>query len=128
MPAVMGIWLRTFSAGWSMSGTTSSTTGICTPAWWSASCGNGGLFDRLRWADAVVCLVTPAYVVSPWCSAEVGFAVSRGSLLLPVMGESGPAHPLLKGIQHANYAADPAAARMELGAALTQLDLSLIHI
>ena len=80
------------------------------------------LFDRLRWADAVVCLVTAAYVVSPWCSAEVGFAVSRGSLLLPVMGESGPAHPLLKGIQHANYAADPAAARMELGAALTQLD------
>jgi hypothetical protein len=42
------------------------------------------LHERLRWADAVVCVVTPAYVASTWCAAEVGIAVSRGSRLLPV--------------------------------------------
>ena len=27
------------------------------------------LHERLRWADAVVCVVTTAYVASAWCSA-----------------------------------------------------------
>ena len=31
---------------------------------------------RLRWADAVVCVVTSASVASAWCAAEVGIAVS----------------------------------------------------
>src|SRR4051794_20014525 len=30
------------------------------------------LHERLRWADAVVCVVSAAYVASAWCSAEVG--------------------------------------------------------
>jgi hypothetical protein len=42
------------------------------------------LHERLRWADAVVCLVTSSYVASPWCAAEVGAALSRGSRLVPV--------------------------------------------
>ena len=53
------------------------------------------LFERLRWADAVLCLVTSAYVASPWCAAEVGIASSRGSRLLPLRAESGVSHPLL---------------------------------
>ena len=27
------------------------------------------LYERLRWADAVVCVVTPAYLESVWCAA-----------------------------------------------------------
>ena len=37
------------------------------------------LHERLRWADAVVCVLTSAYIASPWCTAEVGIAQSRGS-------------------------------------------------
>lgn len=29
------------------------------------------LYERLRWADAVVCVVTGDYVVSQWCYAEI---------------------------------------------------------
>ena len=43
------------------------------------------LYERLRWADAVVCVVTSAYVASQWCTAEVAIARSRGSRLLPVL-------------------------------------------
>ena len=53
------------------------------------------LHERLRWADAVVCVVTSASVASPWCTAEVGIARSRGSRLLPVLAEPGMVHPLL---------------------------------
>ena len=40
------------------------------------------LHERLRWADAVVCVVTSTYVSSLWCAAEVAVAQSRGSRLL----------------------------------------------
>jgi hypothetical protein len=80
------------------------------------------LFERLRWADAVVCLVTSAYVASVWCSAEVAIAISRGSLMLPVMAEPHLEHPLLMGIQHGDYAGNPTAARAALGEALRRVD------
>src|SRR4051794_30909169 len=41
------------------------------------------LFQALRWADATVCVVTSAYVASPWCAAEVGIAQALGARLLP---------------------------------------------
>src|SRR4051794_29523331 len=41
------------------------------------------LHERLRWADAVVCVLTPAYLASVWCTAELAIAQSRGSRLLP---------------------------------------------
>ena len=63
------------------------------------------LFERLRWTDAVLCVVTSAYLASAWCSAEVGIAVSRGSRVLPVLVEAGVRHPLLSGIQHVDYPA-----------------------
>ena len=51
------------------------------------------LHERLRWADAMVCLLTAAYVRSTWCAAEVGIARSRGSRLVPVQAEPGVRHP-----------------------------------
>ena len=53
------------------------------------------LHERLRWADAVVCLVSAASVGSTWCVCEVSTALSRGSRVLPLQVEPGVRHPLL---------------------------------
>jgi hypothetical protein len=53
------------------------------------------LHERLRWADAVVCLVSAAYVSSTWCAMELGIAQSRGSVILPVQTADGLEHPAL---------------------------------
>ena len=80
------------------------------------------LHQRLRWADAVVCVVTRAAVASTWCSAEVGIALSRGSRVLPVRAEPGVDHPLLRSLQYADLTGDPAGARAALGEALRRVD------
>ncbi len=80
------------------------------------------LHERLRWADAVVCVVTAAYIASAWCAAEVGVARSRGSRLLPLLAERGVTHPLLPSTHYADYAQDPVAARDALTAALRRVD------
>jgi hypothetical protein len=80
------------------------------------------LHERLRWADAVVCVLTSAYVPSTWCAAEVGIAQSRGSRLLPLRAESGVTHPLLKATQQADGVTDPDKARTKLIEALRNLD------
>ena len=83
------------------------------------------LYERLRWADAVVCVITTAYVNSPWCSAEVAIARSRGSRLLPVLAESGVTeHPLLETLQYADAAQNGSAARLMLAEALRRVDRS----
>ncbi|MDT7789594.1 MAG: hypothetical protein QOF58_8013, partial [Pseudonocardiales bacterium] len=41
------------------------------------------LHAELRKADAVVCVVSRASVVSSWCTAEVAIADALGCLLLP---------------------------------------------
>ena len=64
------------------------------------------LHERLRWADAVVCLLTSAYLASVWCTAELVTAQNRGSRLLPVRAEPGVNHPLLKAVQRADAATD----------------------
>ncbi len=81
-----------------------------------------GLHDELRRADAVVCVVTSAYLASTWCTAEVGIARSRGCRLLPLRAEPGVAHPLLRSIQHTDLVQDPAAARVALVEALRWVD------
>jgi WD40 repeat protein/energy-coupling factor transporter ATP-binding protein EcfA2 len=78
------------------------------------------LHERLRWADAVVCVVTSAAVESPWCSAEVGIALSRGSRLLPVRAEAGVNHPLLRSAQYTDLTST--AGRAALVEALRQVD------
>jgi WD40 repeat protein/energy-coupling factor transporter ATP-binding protein EcfA2 len=80
------------------------------------------LHERLRWADAVVCVVTSAFLSSKWCSFEVGYARARGSRLLPVLAEPGVDHPLLTSAQHADLTVDSAAARAALLEALRRID------
>jgi hypothetical protein len=53
------------------------------------------LHERLRWADAVVCLVTASYRKSLWCAAEVGIARSRGSRLLQLRAEHRRSVPII---------------------------------
>jgi hypothetical protein len=80
------------------------------------------LHERLRWADAVVCVVTSAYLASRWCAAEVATARSRGSRLLPVRAEPAVTDPLLTSVQHTDMAQDPQTARAWLGEALRRVD------
>jgi WD40 repeat protein/energy-coupling factor transporter ATP-binding protein EcfA2 len=80
------------------------------------------LHERLRWADAVVCVVTSAAVNSQWCSGEIGIARSLGSRLLPVRAESGVAHPLLRSEQYADLSVDSIAGRAALVEALRRVD------
>ena len=80
------------------------------------------LHERLRWADAVVCLLTSAYLASVWCTAELTIAHTRGSRLLPVRAEPGVDHPLLKAVQRADAATDICVARVQLAEALRRLD------
>ncbi|MDT7580717.1 MAG: hypothetical protein QOK35_1981 [Pseudonocardiales bacterium] len=80
------------------------------------------LHERLRWADAVVCVVTSTYVDSAWCAAEVGIARARGSRLLPVLAEPGVVHPLLASIQHVDAVTDRETAQSRLVEALRQVD------
>jgi WD40 repeat protein len=79
------------------------------------------LHERLRAADAVVCVVTAAYVGSPWCAAEVAVARSRGAKLIPVLGEPGVTHPLLGSVQYVPWEGD---VRERVVAALRQVDLA----
>lgn len=80
------------------------------------------LHERLRWADAVVCVLTPNYLNSVWCAAEIGIAKATGSRLLPVRFCAEANHPLLKEIQQVDGAANPEAARAGLRAALRTVD------
>lgn len=81
-----------------------------------------GLHEWLRWADAVLRVLTHAYLVSTWCAAEIGMTLSRGSRVLPVRAEPGVAHPLLTSLQHADVTVDAAAGRAALGAELRRVD------
>ena len=80
------------------------------------------LHERLRWADAVVCVVTTGYLASRWCAAEVEIARSRGNRLLPLQAEVGIVDPALESVQHVGIIQDPAAARAELVAVLRRVD------
>ncbi len=71
------------------------------------------LNERRRWADAVVCVVTLAFLASKWCTYEVACARSRGSRLLPVWAEPGVGHPLLKSVQHTDLSTTGRAALVE---------------
>ncbi|WP_410671446.1 TIR domain-containing protein [Amycolatopsis sp. cmx-4-68] len=82
------------------------------------------LHERLRWADAVACVLTRAYVESHWCTAEVSIARSRGSRLLPVVAEPGVRHRMLGRLQHADLTRDREAARRRLLEALGPVDVA----
>ncbi|MGH3915173.1 MAG: toll/interleukin-1 receptor domain-containing protein, partial [Pseudonocardiaceae bacterium] len=69
------------------------------------------LDERLRRADAVVCVVTSAYLASTRCTAEVAIAQARGSRLLPLRAERDVVHSLLTELQHTDLVKNPDAAR-----------------
>jgi WD40 repeat protein len=80
------------------------------------------LHERLRWANAVVCVVTSAYLVSEWCTAEVNMALSHGNRLLPVRAEQAITHALLTSVQHTELTSDRDVARAALVEALRRID------
>jgi hypothetical protein len=80
------------------------------------------LYERLRWADAVVCVVTAAYRDSVWCTAEAACARVRGSRLVPFLVEPDVHHPLLAALQHVDYDGDASAARSALRDSLREVD------
>jgi WD40 repeat protein len=81
------------------------------------------LYERLRWADAVVCVVTSASVASIWCAAEVSSALLWGIQLIPLMAERAVVHPLLSDIQHIELADDQVDVRAALTEALRRVDV-----
>ncbi|MDT7840983.1 nSTAND1 domain-containing NTPase [Streptomyces justiciae] len=80
------------------------------------------LHERLRWADATVCVITPAYLNSTWCTAEVAIARSRGNRLLPLHADGGTTHPLLPTVQYMDMIRAPEAARDSLRETLRRID------
>ncbi|HEX2301615.1 MAG TPA: toll/interleukin-1 receptor domain-containing protein, partial [Pseudonocardiaceae bacterium] len=80
------------------------------------------LQERLRWADAVVCVVTSGYLASTWCTAEVAAAQAQGSRLLPLLAEPDVVHPLLAEVQHTDLTRNRETARAELTEALRRID------
>ena len=81
------------------------------------------LYERLRWADAVVCVVSEPYVESMWCAAEIGASLALGIELLPVgVSQQKVQHKLLKTLQGVDAAKDPEAARAALRSRLKVID------
>ena len=81
------------------------------------------LYERLRWADAVVCIVTPAYLESVWCAAEIGAARALGCELLPVRATSEVLeHRLIQLKQFVDVVRDPSDARERLRSRLSMID------
>jgi WD40 repeat protein len=81
------------------------------------------LYKELRRADAVVCVVTDAYLKSVWCAAEIGAARALGAELLPVQfGSNGQRHTLLEPLQGLDAGLDPQDARERLRSRLSIID------
>jgi WD40 repeat protein len=91
--------------------------GIAPGAAWEAS-----LYERLQWADALVCLVTRSYLASLWCSIEVAIAKAQGRRIVPLAAESGLIHPLLTATQHLDYGKDATGALARLAGFLSAID------
>jgi WD40 repeat protein len=81
------------------------------------------IYQELRRADAVVCLVSRYFVASPVCSAEVGIADSLGCRLLPLHLEKNLEYPLLGLLEYVHYDADGLTARQRLLDVLRRVDV-----
>jgi len=82
------------------------------------------LYERLRCADAVVCLVTDEYVTSQWCFGEIVAAKTLGSRILPLAVEKGVRHPLLDGFQHITYHGAQPQEREQICGILREIDVT----
>jgi WD40 repeat protein len=76
------------------------------------------LYRELRRTDAVVALMTPEYLASTWCTAEIAVADSRGCRILPLRSSADLTHPLLNRQQYS----DLESARERLLTALRRID------
>jgi hypothetical protein len=65
------------------------------------------LYRRLGQCQAVVALITPAWLDSKWCFAEVVQARAAGKPVFPVQVEPCPQAPVLADIQHIDLMVDP---------------------
>lgn len=61
------------------------------------------LYSQLRSADAVVCLVTSAYLSSQWCHSELTMSKALDHRILPLRMEPGIVHPLLTQFQWSDF-------------------------
>jgi hypothetical protein len=61
------------------------------------------LYGELRAADAVVCVMTSAYLRSPWCTMEMGIADALGSRLVPLQVTPTVSARLLPDLQYIEY-------------------------
>jgi WD40 repeat protein len=83
------------------------------------------LYERLRWASALVCVVTDAYNASQWCFGEVVAAKVVGCRVIPLAGQADVVHTLLEERQHiAIYGAAEPAGRQRLLAYLRDCDIA----
>ncbi|HZM75083.1 MAG TPA: TIR domain-containing protein [Candidatus Limnocylindrales bacterium] len=64
------------------------------------------LYEQLRRADAVVCLISDASVQSQWCTIEIAVAQMLGTRILPLSAQRGVRHPLLADMQHGDFEND----------------------
>ena len=69
------------------------------------------LYRELREVDAVLGVVTKAFVSSEWCFAELGIADARGCRLIPLRVEVDVEHPLMRNLQYVDYDANGRKAR-----------------
>jgi hypothetical protein len=84
------------------------------------------LYERLRWAYVVICVVTAPYLTSPWCVAEIGPAHALGSEILPVRASSEPLdNRLLTTTQYVDVIRDAPDARDRLRLRLSVIDDTL---
>jgi hypothetical protein len=82
------------------------------------------LYEQLRRASALVCVVTDAYIASQWCFAEVVAARVVGCPVVPLSGAAGVTHPQLTEIQHAAvHGTERTAGRARLLATVREYDL-----
>lgn len=78
------------------------------------------LYHELNRVDAVVCVLSNAYIASMWCTAEVAIADARGCLLIPLLVEDGVTHRLIERQQCTSP--DPDLARRQVLTRVRRLD------
>ncbi|HET9255398.1 MAG TPA: TIR domain-containing protein, partial [Pseudonocardiaceae bacterium] len=61
------------------------------------------LYEELRRADVLLCVVTTDYVTSQCCFGEIMTAKTLGAKLMPLAYEEGVRHPQLGDLQHIAY-------------------------
>lgn len=81
------------------------------------------LYQRLRACRAVIALVSPAWLASPWCFFELRQARFLGKAVFPLRIAPCDAGPILGDIQQGDLVADPEAGHVQLWEGLRRAGL-----